>query len=340
MKPTNKVIVRYLRIKKKFNSFIYNDIEESVYFEKFEKFMKNYYIMISPTFQDYMNGNIPIKRIIISIIIKFISILVIMKYIISAIINKPWIWSVLSDGNYLLGNQRLLSIDVAFGNVLTFILIEGVFHYFELNQRLYIFSLLNDIKNETNNPYLKFKYRLKFSIHLKIIAKYCLNIVYPNILLTFAIFFGSTIVAYFDPNMNFSIISITFWGICTFIWLVCFHSIPIGHSVHCYLSTLYLKYQFKQINEQIQESLRTGNISLLMNAILIHNSVTQMTVKLNKMLKYFIFFLYFFAKPLLNLFIYLAQTSQLTSMFAKSVFIFISIFFISFNLTVICVTEL
>ena len=111
----------------KFNTFIYNDNEESVNLEKYETFMKKYYIMISPTFEDYMNRNIHIKRIIIAIAIKFLTILVIIKYFISAIINKPWIWSLLSDGNYLFGNQRLISINFAFGSIVCCILIGGFF---------------------------------------------------------------------------------------------------------------------------------------------------------------------------------------------------------------------
>ena len=91
-------------------SIIYhNTNEEDICFEKFEKFMTKHYIMISPTFDDYVKGNRHSKRLIIIIIMKIISLLMIFKYIISAIINNPWIWSLLSDGNYIIGNQRILT---------------------------------------------------------------------------------------------------------------------------------------------------------------------------------------------------------------------------------------
>jgi hypothetical protein len=55
-----------------------------------------------------------------------------------------------------------------------------------------------------------------------------------------------------------------------------------GDFVYWYLSTLYLKYQFKQINDKIALGLKNGNNSLLMDAIISHNSVSQSTAKLTQ----------------------------------------------------------
>ena len=93
-------------------------------------------------------------------------------------------------------------------------------------------------------------------------------------------------------------------------------AIALGPPICWYLALAYLKYQFKQINEQIEQSFKTGNSSKLMNAIIRHNSVTQNTKRLNLTLKYFTFMLYYFVRPVLNILIFITHSPD-TNFYAR-----------------------
>ena len=77
-----------------------------------------------------------------------------------------------------------------------------------------------------------------------------------------------------------------------------------------YLSILHMRYQFNQINEQIKQSLKLNNNSLLKKAIKSHNFVTQNTNKLNFNNKFFNCVIYYFIKLLINILMYLCISSK------------------------------
>ena len=93
------------RIKQNLHNFLLNDIEESLSLQKFEKLLRDFYAIISPTFEDYVNGKKQIKRQIIILILRFIGFSIVLRYAISGIYNNKWILSIMSDGNHLFGNQ-------------------------------------------------------------------------------------------------------------------------------------------------------------------------------------------------------------------------------------------
>jgi len=108
-------------------------------------------------------------------------------------------------------------------------------------------------------------------------------------------------------SKNLSIIPIHFWGLVCLIWLINIYSIAIGGFVTYILSSLYLKYQFEQINDQIEKNIKWGSVRKLMIAMSNHNSLTQSTIKLNLLFKYILFIIYYLAKPTLNLILYLTH---------------------------------
>ncbi len=72
------------------------------------------------------------------------------------------------------------------------------------------------------------------------------------------------------------------------------------------LSTLHLKYHFKQIEEEIQECVKTGNSRLIIDTNHEHKYFTELTEKLNEMLSIGIDVVYFCGTPGIDILLHLS----------------------------------
>ena len=111
----------------------------------------------------------------------------------------------------------------------------------------------------------------------------------------------------------------------------------IGGTALWYSFLLYLKYQFIEVNQQIERSLKDRNIDLLFNAISKHNSLEKNVKKLNKMYKIMIFLVYIISSIAINLSIFILHGSE-SAIFTKILFsaFGISSFIMPFILNYMC----
>ena len=171
------------------------------------------------------------------------------------------------------------------------------------------------IKNEHPDFVLKDKYRKKFCIQLKILTKYLLKpVYYPIVLITSITLSIPPLIEYFYNGIFITI----FWNICFIITMASFFGIALTAFQAFYFSLFYLKYKFQQINDQIEDCLKNRNTFLLLKTVVKHNSISDMTKKLNLKTKYriILFILYFMVRPAVNVLIYLTQLSE-THLMAK-----------------------
>ena len=75
--------------------------EIDININRIEKVATKYFVFISPSFEDYVNGNRPKKRLFIKCLIVFINVLTAFRFGICAIFNNKWIVSVMSDANWV-----------------------------------------------------------------------------------------------------------------------------------------------------------------------------------------------------------------------------------------------
>jgi hypothetical protein len=83
---------------------------DEIGFEKIFKFVVNHYCICGASFQDFMNGNRPIKRVIIFWTYYILMWIMNMRFLLLAIINKPWIWALFADPLYISGKGNLLAL--------------------------------------------------------------------------------------------------------------------------------------------------------------------------------------------------------------------------------------
>jgi hypothetical protein len=115
-------------------------------------------------------------------------------------------------------------------------------------------------------------------------------------------------------------VAIVWWALVMYFW-----------------TTLYLKYHFKQIKEQVQECVKTGNLQLLIDAIHEHNYFTELTQKLNKMMSIGLGIVYFCGTPGIDILLHLSIYSKNSYLclfyalfcFQALIFLFIFTFMIS-----------
>jgi hypothetical protein len=182
---------------------------------------------------------------------------------------------------------------------------------FEKNMKLEVISLLLRIKNNQLIYKLNDKYTAKFSRQTRIVAKVFLGPLFIVAVLINIIPYGYlSIEAYFDPKMDFSLIKL----IINYILFTIFVNHGIAYVwlalVVFFYTTLYLKYHFQQIKEQIQECVKTGNPQLLIDAIHEHNYFTELTEKLNEMLSIGLGTVYFCGTPAFDILLHLSIYSE------------------------------
>jgi len=107
---------------------------------------------------------------------------------------------------------------------------------------------------------LNIKYLEKFSSK----SKLAVRILIIGLNLALLLMFVSTIIfvtiAYCDPEMDFSIVVMLIWWMILILAFYYVISIILIANVYTYLSSLYMKYRFQQVQDLIEIHLERGNI--------------------------------------------------------------------------------
>ena len=246
------------------------------------------------------------QRIGLSIGLKLTITLILKDCMTCAIFDtNPEIRSFFSNATHLMGNQRIVSTYGALGSSLA-LMLGLIYNYEELNRKTFVIEFLNSIKNNQNSNRLSSRYSNKFGLQLNIIDKFCINESSNSIAVAIAfILIISSIRAYLDENSNFNLVSMIIWSV--HVWKTF-----TGYGVVMYSVIVYLKYQFLEINESIEISLRNRDFPSLMKAYRNHTEVVKTLNLLNKMYKIVMFQIYFSVSPLIDYTIFIVTQKDTT----------------------------
>ena len=304
-------------------------------FDKLENFFIKSYALVSPSFDAYRVGNRPKKRLLIIILIKmfggFISFL---RCVIAISFNTPLIAWLTSDAFYIMGNRYIISLIMASGAIGMCIVIGGFTILMDMKSDLVAIEYFHEMKAKIVSGFVSEKYRKKFYRQLRFTTKY---ISWPLLLFlcmnATMVFSLPPIIAYFMPDTNYSVPNIIFWTICTVVLCYDFYVSLFSMFILIYLCSIFLKYNFDQVNDDIQESFMKNDKIKLKKSIVEHNSLCMTTAKLNILFRKYILILYIICKPGLNslLFASLSPESNAisrlttTSMFIITTFLILTI---------------
>ena len=144
------------------------------------------------------------------------------------------------------------------------------------------------------------------------------------------------VIAYFE-NRDYPLICLIFWSLLVFPFTFIHLCPAVGVAFVCIAFSLYLKFQFKETNEQILNCLKTQNTRLLLKSISKHIFVTKTTHQINNFYKRLIGVLYFMLTPLLVLFLFLSYEKDSIFLFRAVVaMFFVSCFSLLFLMNYLC----
>ena len=291
------------------------------------------YFLISPTFDHYIIGRLSYKRLFITQVIRMATIITCVRYGISALFDTPYLRWLTSNANYKLGNHLIISLFICTGIFCHAVISVGI-SYLEICHKFNVIAYMHKIKKD---KHLDKNMRQKFFKQMNYIEKYmsypmfCL--LYIVIIITFS---APPFMAYFD-NQEYSLILNVAWTVVFMVWAVDFYSMIFGVFRLWSLSLVYLKYEFTQINHDINLAINNRDFALLMRSLRKHNKCCIKTAILNKQLKYLIMVIYKFVKPALNLVVYtsMAPDSQWPTRIGTGI-VFWFVFIILFVLNSMC----
>jgi len=300
--------VREIRagIKLKINNFINNNDDDPFGYLALIKFTFDHHITISSSVDDYINGNRPLKRKIFAYFHIVIGWVVILRFAILAIINKPWIWSLLGDPYYILGGDNLIQITLNCATLMG-VIGQHIILYYEKKMDLSFVIFLKEVMDNTTEYRLQHRYYLRFCKISKFLVRWPLLLVYKagvSILMT--LYLILTIKAYLDPDMDFSIIAMILPCLLNYFCFTHYAAFLLVSFIWMTASILYFKYEFKQIKVKIQECVKSRNSRHLIDAIHEHNYCTRHIYNLNKVFSKGLFLNYFFSTPGMDIILHLA----------------------------------
>ena len=131
-----------------------------------------------------------------------------------------------------------------------------------------------------------------------------------------------------DPNTGYSLILIIFWSVMTILWAFYFYSVCVCIAIVWYLTTLYFKYKFNEINDSFINSHKIRNQNLFLKDIENHNRVAIVINKLNINLSKVIFVVYYMVTPCIQLIFY-CSNEKITKPYVSFALLLITFVFFS-----------
>ena len=322
-------------IKKRVVTFLNNNRDITLAINRVFNFVQKYRISVHKSLEDYNDGNYTWKRLLLVSLARLMVLMTFVRYISSAMISKKWIIILMSDANHVLGNQRLISFVISIACFVAFC-IGIIVQFKEMSKTNELFQFMYDFKHKRIIP-LNDKHSKRITLIMNMMAKYLMEQAFwPLVITCLGTLFATSVVAYFDQDSNYSLISILLWNsitpvviiqICGIVWIGCVVSV---------LSSLYLKYKFEEINEEIKSCIKFKNNNRLKKAIADHNYICDKTSYLNDFFSHMSFQLYHIGTPALMGLLFLTHAKD-TVFMARfvAVFIFVLVFSVVFFATLL-----
>ena len=132
-------------MKNKFNEFLDNNSDQSVGITRLENFGQRHGILINKSYNDYEFGMMSKHRIVYASIMRLASFMTAFRFLTSALSNNKCIYTIMSDANYMLGNQRLISGITVMARLII-LLIGLVIQLQEMTKHLHPLKFMNQYK--------------------------------------------------------------------------------------------------------------------------------------------------------------------------------------------------
>ena len=296
--------------KTKINDVMFKNIYDLKGFTLLEQFLANFRVIISPTFDDYMERVEHKNRRLVAYGLNILDYLMIIRFAIISYVNKPWIWTSLGDAFYLWGSTGYVTAALAFFGC-AIASINSLYLILETNQELYTIEFIQNIRKGRDGLDLGNRYYKRFCVRLK----FCTKILNPALIgcafVPVAAHLVTTVISCLIDNVHKSVIPLIISNVLIAIWMTRGTAMGLGGSLLIYLIVQYLKYAFRQLNESIDMLYRFENSRQLTKAIEKHQKITLLVKKMNRVISYVFGFTYISCTPPMNILFFLGLQQHL-----------------------------
>ena len=330
-----KKLSKNILFKQKLNTFLSNNRDISKPLDRVYGFLKKYWICYHKNLEDYQENQDDWKSIYLVTLTNLLTLLTCLRYLFSSLIREQWVAVLMSDANHWLGNQKFISLMISIAAFVIFS-IEAVIERKELTKTNELIQFMYDFKHKRIIP-LNDKHNKRLVLIVNLLAKYVMEQAFwPLVILSQLPIMSTTIIEYFDQESGYNLIGVIFWNIVLLVFLIKFYAVVWFGFVVSVLSTLYLKYKFEEINEEIKSCIKFNLKYRLKRAITQHNYICVKTSQLNNYFDIMCFQLYYIASPALLICLYLTHAKD-TNPYGRyiSAFIFVLVFFVVFSVNLL-----
>jgi hypothetical protein len=296
-----KILGLKVRVKHRIDNYI-NDNSDEIGVKLIEKCCADHYVMAAASVDDFMNHRRPKKGKIIIWSYNTLICLINIRFLLMAIINEPWILTLFADPLYIIRKGNLWSLNLALCGIMASIT-QTVYIFIEERSELRpIFQLY------LSNRYhygLRSQYYSKFCLKSNFMTKYILGPLLRLGVFGLTVFYiGLIIKAYFDSNFEFPIIKSILSTIVLLIWFKHSCALVLVSVVFFYITSLHLKYNFRQIKNSMKQNLKFCN-SVIIDVIHKNNYISEITLEYNKVFRYLLAVNYSLMTPIMNILVYM-----------------------------------
>ena len=279
---------------------------------KMETFSRVNYMCASNDSEEYVAGIVSKQRYWIVILTRVILLLNSIRCLVLTLARKECVDRALLNFTHILGNSFVIITTIsALSLAISAIGLTTI--YQEFSKTLYMAEICYLIShNIILYPAKELQFRsmlIKANLVIDYIMKPSFYTLVVFVSLIHLISSGIYLLSF-----EWEYMQVILWLLYNFIWLVfahqCFGYVWFGF-VLWFLSTLYLKTKFQEVNEKIELSLKHSNVNLLMYAINEHNYVETLTKQFNHFFRVITFIIYYIATIGFQIMLYLTHRSDI-----------------------------
>ena len=315
-------------LRNSFHDYIETNSHQSRVVIKIEKFFSRTSVLSHSTFNDYRHQNQANRRILPCLFARLVMAVYWLKFFIPVVFNTDWAKWITCEFGYIMGNPLLISTMLCFC-MFWGLIFSSHLQYEEWKQNLYLLEFMDEIKNNSTDLKLNPRNQRKFCLKINFLFNYLKQIVFPLLVIFVSfVFITSLCITYMDPNTGYSLILTIFWSVVSILWTYYAYSSCLYIFVVWYLTTLYFKYKFNEINDSFINSNKYRNKYSFLKDIEYHNRFAVILNNLSRYLNLVIFFFYYFGTFGGQLIFYISHEKNTKQMF-RFVTAFVSLVLIS-----------
>ena len=310
-----------VQIQRSVIQYVFKNIYDLKSLSTLERFLSLFHVIIAPTFEDYVNGVLPIRKTIIAFAINASDWIIIIRFGLLSYYDEPWIWILFGDSFYSWGWSRF--VYAMFGTLgSAMATVKATFLVMAAKHELFVINYVQKIRENQSNPSLNREYYKMFCTKVK----FCTKILYPALFVSaFVPILGhicSSMIVYIENEYDHSIFAMIISNVWIAIWISFGAAMGFGGAfVLQLIAIMHLKYEFRQINDAIKRCTAEHNYNSLMRAIVCHQKLSETVKKLNKFMNLLIGFCFFCCTPGMDILIFLVFKTDINLIFRLIYFI-------------------